>query len=483
MKKSDLPYLLVAFIVLCVVFLNRLDWIPIRIWDEARLANSALHMYEHGLSIVPHYEGAPDMWSTKPPLMIWLQALTMKITGANEIGVRLPAAISALCTGIMIYFLGRRAGYNRLQGLLTTLVFASTYAYTYNHAGRTGDYDALLVLLVVACCYALLRFSETRTAGNIYIAGAALTLAALTKGVAAVMVLPGLALLLLLRRSLLPLLKARATYISAGIFVLLVGAYYAGRESINPGYLKAVAENELGGRFLTILSNHDHPFGWYIDNFFAWRNTFWAPFIVPAFAVGFASASAEVRRATLFNACCALPYLLIVSLAKTKLEWYDLPLYPFFAVQTSLMLMQFWQGLKTGLALQRTAVSRNAIGVMLAAILFYYPFSQVFAYVYNFTERPWDAEPHAEGWFLQNAIRHKTKKLDEFTFCYADYSGQIQFYTRALNARSIPVQLQRDLTGLPVGRHLVVCQDSWRRAADSLGYRRVAEEFGCTEYI
>ena len=57
-----------------------LDSYPIRIWDEARLAINAYEMLKNGDFIVTHYDNNPDMWNTKPPLMIWCQVFFMKIS-------------------------------------------------------------------------------------------------------------------------------------------------------------------------------------------------------------------------------------------------------------------------------------------------------------------------------------------------------------------------------------------------------------------
>jgi 4-amino-4-deoxy-L-arabinose transferase-like glycosyltransferase len=70
------------FVVLGVfpVFMH-LDTLPIRIWDEARQAVNALEMWENGNFLVTHFEGSPDMWSTKPPLLIWLQVALIGLLG------------------------------------------------------------------------------------------------------------------------------------------------------------------------------------------------------------------------------------------------------------------------------------------------------------------------------------------------------------------------------------------------------------------
>ncbi|HEX6332903.1 MAG TPA: glycosyltransferase family 39 protein, partial [Flavisolibacter sp.] len=146
---------LMLLALLCYVFLMKLTAIPIRIWDEARLANSALHMHLHGNWLIPHYDGAPDMWSVKPPLMIWVQALMMKIIGVNEFAVRLPAALASILTGLSVFWFCTRTMRRTWLAYIAGAVFATTFAYAYLHAGRYGEYDGLLVLFTTLSCFCM----------------------------------------------------------------------------------------------------------------------------------------------------------------------------------------------------------------------------------------------------------------------------------------------------------------------------------------
>jgi 4-amino-4-deoxy-L-arabinose transferase-like glycosyltransferase len=94
-------YLILAALIYMPVF-GHLNTLPIRIWDEARLAINAYEMLKNRDNIVVHFEGNPDIWNTKPPLLIWVQVLFMKILGVNELSVRLPFAVAALFTCIAL---------------------------------------------------------------------------------------------------------------------------------------------------------------------------------------------------------------------------------------------------------------------------------------------------------------------------------------------------------------------------------------------
>src|SRR5690606_5022387 len=90
----------VIYVLLLVVFyftiFYRLDAKILREWDEARNAMNAVEMIENSNPIIRYYEGVPDMWEVKPPLLTWFQVITLTVFGKNELGVRLPSAIAAL---------------------------------------------------------------------------------------------------------------------------------------------------------------------------------------------------------------------------------------------------------------------------------------------------------------------------------------------------------------------------------------------------
>ena len=74
LPKNFFFYFLLIVLVYFPLFSN-LDSTPMRIYDEAFSASSALEMLANGNWSVTHFNGHPDMWFTKPPLMIWLQAI------------------------------------------------------------------------------------------------------------------------------------------------------------------------------------------------------------------------------------------------------------------------------------------------------------------------------------------------------------------------------------------------------------------------
>lgn len=480
----DLSFYCIAFslAVLAFSFFYNLSSIPIRIWDEARLANSALHMYEHGLSLVVYHDNAPDMWSTKPPLMIWLQAISLKLLGINEAAIRLPSAIASFLTGLYLLYISKKEFKDYRIGVFAILVYATMYSNVYIHGGRTGDYDAPLIFFLLVYSYSFFRYLQTRNSSWVLPFGICLIFAALTKSVAGLLFLPGLALYTFYARSIKLILFNYRFYLVLFAFLIFVGGYYLLREGSNPGYLKAVWENELGGRYLSTLEEHKHPFFHYIKNIFTWRNPYWAIFIVPSFVLSFFIKDMVIRKFTRFNLILASTYLLIISLSETKLEWYDLPLNPLFAIQIAIAFAFVWNLLKPAANAKWWLVFKRVVRIFIFFSLFIIPFSHVSQYILKFKEQPWDVEPHKLGYSLKKSIDRKVP-MNGHVIVYQGYNSQIRFYIRKLNILGYSVRLQDSFENLKPGEHLVASEHQVIMAAENLGFKKVKEEFGCIEFI
>jgi 4-amino-4-deoxy-L-arabinose transferase-like glycosyltransferase len=460
-------------------FFCKLTYIPIRIWDEARNANNAFAMHLHGNWLIPYYEGSPDMWNTKPPLLIWMQVICMKLWGVSVWAVRFPAALFATTTGLLLWAFCRRYLQQVWVGMLAGAILATTFAYVHNHAGRTGDYDAPLVFFSVAYCFSMYLYLTDQNRKWLIYFWVFLTFATLTKGIAGLLLVPGIAAFILIRKKLKEIITTKQFYIGLGIFLLLVGGYYLLREQYNPGYLKAVTENELGGRYLAPLEGNGWPFDFYWNTIKNRFYPFWKWFVFPAFIGVGLLGSYKAKSITTFNLLVIIPYFLVISAAKTKLEWYPLPIYPFLALQIALLLQLVWQKLQEKIP----ASFRIFFVIAILMILFTKPVYNIAQQIFFFKEQPWDIEPHAQGAFINKAIREK-KDLNNYVFFYEGYSGHLQFYMNKLQHEGVNTRLQSAPEGLQAGMLVVVNQAAAAKKLSTL-YRiqKVNEQSGCTIYL
>ncbi|MBX9449625.1 MAG: glycosyltransferase family 39 protein [Taibaiella sp.] len=322
-------------LVPCFFFMERM---PVQLWDESRLAINAAEMSESGNWLVTTFDGKIDNWNTKPPLLIWMQAMLIRVFGLSIWAIRLPSAIAGLLTGILLFRFITKNSNSHIWAVLSVIVLFTAHGYVREHILRTGDYDALLVLFTTfyAICYT--QFLSTRQTRDLYLFFSGLTLAVLTKSVAGLFLLPSLFLYTLYRKQLFFLLKSRHFYMGICAFVLLVSAYYLGRESVQPGYLDRVRTNEWSGRFMNTVEAHRHPFYYYINNLSGGRFSYWFPLLVAGVVMIFYTKNENTRSLGIFSLFMAVPFLFLISAAETKLLWYDGPVFPFLAILASLPL-------------------------------------------------------------------------------------------------------------------------------------------------
>jgi 4-amino-4-deoxy-L-arabinose transferase-like glycosyltransferase len=153
----------------------------------------------------------------KPPLGLWVQALSAKLFGFTPLAVLLPEAIIGVLSVALLYLvLARRlGGWAGVAGALALAVFPSFVAIS-----RTNNVDALLILLMILACEAALRACERGRWGALLASGALVGLAFNTKTLAAYLIVPPIALAFLLcapgslRKRLLQLLAGGAVLLA-----------------------------------------------------------------------------------------------------------------------------------------------------------------------------------------------------------------------------------------------------------------------------
>ncbi|MDD4914562.1 MAG: phospholipid carrier-dependent glycosyltransferase [Methylococcales bacterium] len=95
---------LIAAIVL--IRLLTLGWYPLYDPSEARYAEMARKMLESGNWVTPMIDYGVPFWG-KPPLTIWLSAISMGLGGINEFAVRLPSFLLGAGIGWAVYYLAK----------------------------------------------------------------------------------------------------------------------------------------------------------------------------------------------------------------------------------------------------------------------------------------------------------------------------------------------------------------------------------------
>src|SRR4029453_10743727 len=162
----------------------------------------------------------------KPPAALWVMGLSARLFGVNAWSLLVPQALMGVATVALLYgcvrrWFGRAAGL--LAGAVTALTPVATLIFRFNNP------DALLVLLLVAAAYAVVRALEDGATRWLVLAGALVGLAFLAKQLQTLLVVPAFALVYLaaapgsLGRRLGQLVAAGAAMVAAaGWWVAIV---------------------------------------------------------------------------------------------------------------------------------------------------------------------------------------------------------------------------------------------------------------------
>ncbi len=463
MQFSIKHILLVLLILILLYFpiFGHLISFPIRIWDEARLAISAFEMYKNGNFIVTYYDGLPDLWSTKPPLMIWFQVFFIKLFGPGELAIRIPSALAAFFTCIAIY----RFCLNQLKSywiaILAVLVLITSSGYIDYHASRTGDYDTLLTYWTTLSCFTFFAILEKENKKSIYLFYGFTFLAILTKSIVGLLFFPGLFIYAIYAKKLNFLFKNIHSYLGFIAMMLLVIGYYLLRESQNPGYLEAVYQNDLGGRFMTILDDHANGFWYYFENLRNFQYKEWLLFVPLGALIGMYSTNEKLKKLTVFCIIQIVSFFLIMSNAKTKLEWYIIPLFPFLAILVSIFFNFIISYIKYNNFIPNNLI-RKITPYLLVFIFFYSPYQSIISKTVRKLAYPWEVGYYDLGYFLRDAIKGK-QHVNNSILVYEGYNAQNQFYIDILNDKKIKISSTNLVENVHVGDKIIICQDNFNQ--------------------
>jgi 4-amino-4-deoxy-L-arabinose transferase-like glycosyltransferase len=364
--------------------------LPINIWDEARLAINALEMTSTGNLLVPTFHWQPDLWNPKPTLATCLAALSIRLFGINEVALRLPSIIAAIATTFTVYGFTRWVSASRATGVLAAAILLGSGGYVEVHVARTADADSLLVLFLTLSTVALFRAVEDRKSDRstiwLLLSASAFSCAILTKGAAALLVLPGYAIALLVLGRLKSMLGRRSTWSGIALVAGIAVLYWGAAELIQPGYFAAAWKSDIVGRFTIVSDGNGGPWYYYpvelvrpwqvstvkgFDKIAYGASAFpWSlgvPLLAPVFLL---TPRGRMARAAIFLLATFLVFLIVLSAAATKLPWYVAPAYPMIAIVSALEIHELARLLSTWRSETLASVGRVVVpAAVLAAVL------------------------------------------------------------------------------------------------------------------
>ena len=121
--NTDIKAYAFIFIAAGLLYITFIGNMPLFDWDEVNFAECAREMLaSNNYSEVQLY--FHPFWE-KPPLFIWLQAISMNVFGVNEFAARFPNALCGVITLMVLYKTGKELN-DRKFALTWVFVYAST---------------------------------------------------------------------------------------------------------------------------------------------------------------------------------------------------------------------------------------------------------------------------------------------------------------------------------------------------------------------
>lgn len=417
--KANQPilYWLILIVVAYFALFHKLDSAPFYMWDESWYAINAQEMASNGKYLEVFLLGKPDLGNSKPPFALWCMLPFIKILGFNELSVRLASAIFALLSAFALYIVGIKTLKNNLLALALPLVLLSSTGYVSQHISRSGDTDSILAFLILAQSLTFYAFTQriNKPSASWYLIATAVlvSLGCLTKGIAGLLVLPGLIAWALYTRNFTALIKSWGFYIGLVIFLLLVPGYYWYRNTLTPGYLDAVFKFEIGGRLAqqTYLNDNKLPFYYYYQAFIVEnRLVNWIWILPIAIVYIIKTEYSAARNLAVFMLFALASISLMLAASSTKLYWYDAYLYPIIAGII---------GLAAAIFIKNTKLSYGWIFIA----LFLHPYSQI-------VKKNIEVPNHTSLNTILNTIRTGEHKNDNINIIHSDITFVVNCYAK-----------------------------------------------------
>jgi 4-amino-4-deoxy-L-arabinose transferase-like glycosyltransferase len=426
MTKPNPKYvhLLGLLVLIYLVVFLKLDSFHMRWWDESMFAVNTYEMMHNGNYFSLYFDGAPDLFNTKPPLTNWMQIISVKMIGYNELAIRLPSAIASALTVIMLFnFVSKY--YNRTLAWLSALILLTSYGFIHFHTARTGDADALLTFFLIAANISFLKYTIDANKKHIIIFFLFITLAFATKMYAALLFVPAYLIILIRYKKLKEFVLNKFFLAGMAIFFLSGFLLIYLRELDTPGYVQQILFKDAGRMFKVVEEHEGSPF-FYLENFFKTRFSIWALMLVIGSVLVFFSERRSERNLLIDLIILTITYLLIISCSITKLEWYDMPLYPIIAILSAYPVFLL---LKLP---DRENESNPKKQFIIITILFLYPFCMMFNKSQGNIIKSGEKVMEANERFLFKKNKEK-KDLNGIKVYHSGYSGSLLFYKYKLS--------------------------------------------------
>lgn len=423
-----------------------------RWWDESLFAVNTYEMLQNGKWFTLYFDHLPDLCNTKPPLTNWLQCLSVKMFGYNETAVRLPSALAAGFTIIILFhFILKR--FNHLFAWITASILLTSYGFIHFHTARTADADALLTFFLLLTNLIFVKILIDNSNKNILLFFIFLTLSVAVKLYAALLFIPAWLFVLIYYRFLKRFVLNYYFVVGLLVFVCFTTGIIYLREIGAPGYIHQIVFKDAG-RLLSVIEKHAHSPLFYLDNFLQIRFSYWFSLLCLGIMLSFFRAEDTLKKVMHICMVLILSYLGIIMLSETKLEWYDMPLYPYMALLAAYPIYLLFEKIS-----YKNPPISNYLKYFLLSLLFLYPYMTMF-YKSQSNNIPDGQVPYEiKDIYLYQKQKHGIN-LNGIKVYNTDWKGSLLFYQYKLTEAQQQIVIISDISQIATHDTVLVSEDT-----------------------
>ncbi len=452
-KLHNFLWFFLIFILSFPILFLKIENFSFRLWDESMFAINSIEMLNQGSWLVPIYNGIADMWNSKPPMTNWLQMIFIKILGFNELAVRLPSAIASFFTILVTFFFVKKH-FDSLVALISSLILITSLGFVGFHTSRTGDSDAIVTLFLTISSFIFLDilFKKDYTSYKLALFFLAISFAFLSKSIMAFLFFPAFLSILLLEGKdvLKKVFKSKYLYFGLATLLGVVLSFLFVRDNLQKGYLSYFVNNDLL-RTVNEIENHKEPFLFYIKNLFLYRYEFWFVLSIIGIGLSLFRFKDDIKMKLVFYiSLILLFYLVIISASVTKLEWYDMPIFPFLSIVAAVVIDELMN-----------KIPNSKFKLVFVLVIFIFPYRIAFGKSQSNSFNSYEQKNEATEIFLYRSYL-ESKNLNNYTVYHSGYPRAIECYIHKFNE----VKQNINLTFVPdfqIGERVIISRDSLKQ--------------------
>ncbi|HQI69745.1 MAG TPA: glycosyltransferase family 39 protein, partial [Bacteroidales bacterium] len=432
-KISITVQIILLLILIYLVVFVKLGAFHMRLWDESMFAVNTYEMIHNGNYFANYFDGHPDICNTKPVLTLWAQIACVKLFGYNELALRLPSAVAAALTILLIFvFLYRN--YSAYWAWASALILLTTTGFIGFHTARTAEADSMLTFFMFLSNLAFLKFINSQKQKYVLFFMLSLTLAFATKMVAALLFLPSILIILIIYKQLKKFVWNPYFFAGILLFLLVNISFMVLRHNENPDYFTNFFDRDAG-RLLRVTDGFAGDINYYLDNLLNRRFATWFTLLMMGFIMVFITRKEKERKLMTIISILASGYFLIISAAATKVEWYDMPLYPYLAIIAAFpvfILLQWF--------LDNHPTHKHWKSLVIMMVIFSYPYYMMYRNSQANSLNGYEKMNEASERFLFKKSQEKSN-LNGVKVYHTGYHGSLLFYKYKLQESGQKIEL------------------------------------------